>query len=195
MVTSLLRGVVFGGVHCPDDDDLLQALGRGGWRPQLLHQSVEGVRVDCLLLVGFEGHLVGGGDSGVNRLRLEALNDGGGCCSGSVSGGDVSGDGVCRWRSGFGVGGGWFRVGRLAFGDGDQTFVFLGEFALNEGHRMTGGQEDDCSHTNTKLATERKLKLKCSLILLCFTVSWDPYRDIKFIARDKNVPALSCKPK
>lgn len=40
---SLLRGVVFGVVHRPDDDDLLQPLGGGGRRPQLLHQSMEGV--------------------------------------------------------------------------------------------------------------------------------------------------------
>lgn len=74
---SLLGRVVFSSVHRPDDDDLLQALGGGGRRSQLLHQSVERVRVDGLLLVGVEGHLVGGGDGGVSGLRLEALDDGG----------------------------------------------------------------------------------------------------------------------
>lgn len=134
---------MLGVVHRPDDDDLLQALGGGRRRPQLLHQSVEGVRVDGLLLVGLEGHLVGGGggDGGLSGLRLEVLHDCGGGGSGVVSGGG------CRWRCGFGVGGGWFRVGWLAFRDGSHTFVFLGEFALDERHRMTGGQEDHCSHT------------------------------------------------
>lgn len=144
MFASLLRSVVFTVVHRPDDDDLLQALGGGGRRPQLLHQSVEGVRVDGLLLVGLEGHLVTAGDGGVRRLRLEALHDGGGGVGGgAASSGDVSGDDVGGRRGGFGVGSGRFGVGRLAFGDGDQTFVFLGEFALDEGHRMTGGQEHD----------------------------------------------------
>lgn len=138
-VASLLRRVVFGVVHRPDDDDLLQALGGGRRRPQLLHQSVEGVRVDGLLLVGFEGHLVGGIDGGVSGLCLEVLDDG---CRGSIVSG---GGGGCGWRCGFGVGGGWLRVGRLAFGDGSHTFVFLGEFALDKGHRMTGSQEDYCS--------------------------------------------------
>lgn len=140
---SLLRRVVLSGVHRPDDDDLLQAWGGGGRWPQLLHQGMEGVRVDGLLLVGFEGHLVGGGDIVVNGLRLETLDDG---VSGGASGGiSVSGSDLCGWCSGFGVGGVRFRVGWLYFGDRHQTFVFLGEFALDEGHRMTGGQEDDSS--------------------------------------------------
>lgn len=136
---SLLRRVVFGVVHRPDDDDLLQALGGGGRRPQLLHQSVEGVRVDGLLLVGFEGHLVGGIDRGVSGLSLEVLDD---VCLGSIVSG---GGGVRRWRCGFGVWGGRFGVGRLTFGDGNHAFVFLGQFALDKGHRMTGSQEDYCS--------------------------------------------------
>lgn len=130
-------------VHCPDDDDLLQALGGGGRRPQLLDQSVQRVRVDGLLLVGFEGHLVGGGDGGVSGLGLEVLHDG-------FGGSSVRGGGGCGRRCGFGVGGGWFGVGWLAFGDGSHPFVFLGELALDEGHRMTGSQEDYCSHTHTK---------------------------------------------
>lgn len=40
---SLRRRVVLAVVHRPDDDDLLEALGGRGRRPQLLHQSVEGV--------------------------------------------------------------------------------------------------------------------------------------------------------
>lgn len=156
---SLLRRVVVSVVHRPDDDDLLQALrggglrvvhvvrvlrdddllgaARGGWRrPQLLHQGVEGVRVDGLLLVGFEGHLVRGVDGRVSGLRLEVLDG---------LGGGSGGGGGCGWRRGFGVRGGGLRVGWLAFGDGRQSFVFLGEFALDEGHRMTGSQEDHCS--------------------------------------------------
>lgn len=134
---SLLRSVVVG-VHRPDDDDLLQAGGGGRRRPQLLHQSVEGVRVDGLLLVGFEGDLVGGADRRMGGLRLQVLDDGG--AGGSVGGVGVRG--VGGRGHGFGVGRGWFWVGWLAFRDGGQTFVFLGEFTLDEGHGMTGGQED-----------------------------------------------------
>lgn len=129
---------MFGVVHRPDDDDLLQALGGGGRRPQLLHQSVEGVRVDGLLLVGFEGHLVGGIDRRVGGLGLEVLDD---VCLGVVS----VGGGGCRRRRGFGVRGGWFRVGRLTFRDGNHAFVFLSQFALDKGNRMAGSQEDHCS--------------------------------------------------
>lgn len=144
---------MFGVIHRPDDDDLLEALGRRGWRPQLLHQSVEGVRVDGLLLVRFEGHLVGGINRGVSGLRLEVLDDGWrGGASVSVGGGGSG----CGRRCGFGVGGGGFGVGWLAFGDGSCIFVFLGEFALDEGHRMTGSQEDDCSNTHTH-TNNRKL--------------------------------------
>lgn len=113
------------------------------------------VRVDGLLLIGVEGHLLCGGERGVRGLRLEVLDDGGGVrdavsghagggCS-RVSGGDVGGSrgGV----GGFGVGSGRFRVGRLALGDGAQTFALLGELALDEGHGMAGGQQDHCSNT------------------------------------------------
>lgn len=145
ILVLLLRRVVLSSVHCPDDDDLLQALGRGRRGPQLLHQSVEGVRVDGLLLVGVEGHLVCGGDGLVGGLRLEALDDGGAGGGGGV--------GVRGRTRGFGVGGGRLGVGRLALWDGPQTFVLLGEFALDEGHGVAGGQEDDCSHTNTESET------------------------------------------
>lgn len=127
-------------VHRPDDDDLLQALGGRGRRPQLLHQSVEGVRVDGLLLVGFEGHLFGGGVDGR-----------GGALDGGFD--DFSGVAVCGGRCGFGVGGGRLGVGGLAFGDGSHTFVFLREFALDKRHGMTGRQEDDCSHTKQEVLT------------------------------------------
>lgn len=102
---------MFGVVHRPDDDDLLQALGRGGlrnavdvvlvlghdlgvlgWggrRSQLLHQSVEGVRVDGLLLVGvgvgFKGHLVGGAHRGLRGLLDDAVSGGSVGISTSVS--------------------------------------------------------------------------------------------------------------
>ena len=87
---SLLGGVAFR-VHRPDDDDLLQTLGRGGRWPQLLHQGVEGVRVDGLLLVAIEGHLVGGGDGQVDGLRLQALDDGGSHVDRLGGGGDLRG--------------------------------------------------------------------------------------------------------
>lgn len=110
---------------------------------------MEGVRVDGLLLVGLEGHLVGGADGGVSGLPLEVLDQGLGVGSvGSSIRVGVSGAG-CRRCRGFGVGGGGFRVGWLSFGDGSHSFVFLREFALDKSHGMTGGQEDDCSQTQT----------------------------------------------
>lgn len=110
---SLLRRVVFGVVHCPDDDDLLQAVGRRRRRPQLLHQGVKRVRVDGLLLVGLKGHLLAGVDRRVNGLRLEVLD------FSRSSGGDVDCiAGGRRQRCGFGVGGGGLRVEGLTFGDG-----------------------------------------------------------------------------
>ncbi|CAG5986468.1 unnamed protein product [Menidia menidia] len=46
----LIGGGGVPGVHGPDDDDLLQALRGRGLRPQLLHQGVQRVRVDGLML-------------------------------------------------------------------------------------------------------------------------------------------------
>lgn len=147
-VGSLLRGVVLSRVHRPDDDDLLQTRGGRGRRAQLLHQSVQGVRVDGLLLVGLERHLFCGGERMVGGLRLKVVGGVGGRVGGVV------GDGFRR-RRGFRVGGGGFGVGRLAFGDGDQTFVFLGELALDKRHGMTGSQEDDCGETRQKLVSNQ----------------------------------------
>lgn len=150
---SLRRGDALGGVHRPDDDYLLQA---GGGRPrgsQLLHQSVQRVRVDGLLLVGFKGHRVGCGEGEAGGLRFELLDDGG------VSGGGLGG--VGRRRQGFGVRGGRFRVQRLAFMDGNQTFVLLRDFILNEGHGVAGSKEDNCRRTQrSKVTRSPKTSLK-----------------------------------
>lgn len=153
--TSLLRGGALGGVHCPDDDDLLQAGGRRRRRSQLLHQSVQRVRVDGLLLVGFEGHGVGGGQREVGGLRFELLHDGG--VDGLLGGGCVIVDGRSR---GFGVGGRRFRVGWPAFGDGSQNFVLLRDFTVNEGHGVAGGQEHDCRETQGSKVKQRNTGVK-----------------------------------
>lgn len=135
--SSLLRRIVLT-VHRPDDDDLLQAGGGGRRGPQLLHQRVEGVRVDGLLLVGLKAHLLRGVDGDVGGLHLEVLDDGrsrgvGGRCG-------VGGHGACRCS---------FGDGRLREGWLSALFAVLGEFALHKRHRMTGGQEDHCSGRET----------------------------------------------